>query len=117
MSCKTTFHDHLSNKGDADLDIVMKVDHNATQSIYGQDIASSEHNQAVPTSTDGTDTIVAGPQSSIKNVTTNARATTELPHKRTVSKLLEDERDVSSVDNQRRRTGFASYVGLSNSAW
>ncbi len=110
----------MSSKGNADWGNIIKVDYNASQSIEGQDMASSEDHSATTRSIGGTGTTVAAPQSLTNDVTTDAHtisATTETPHKRTLSELLDDEQRASSVDHQRRRTGFASYVGLSNSAW
>lgn len=120
MSCRTAFLDCLTDKGDADVDIIVKVDYDAPQSICGHDIASSENHLTAPRSTGGSGATIADPQSSTNDVTMDAQiigATTGQPHKRTLPKLLDEERNTSSVDHQRRRTGFASYVGLSNSAW
>jgi len=80
----------------------------------------------VTTNADGTGGTVVGPQISINDVTTDAHTISVIgmpqsanpkPPKRTLSELLNHERDGSSVDYQRRRTGFAKYVGLSNPAW
>lgn len=62
---------------------------------------------------------VAVPQVVINDINPDAQIVSPVAtktRKRTLSELLEDERDASS-DYQRRRTGFANYVGLSNPAW
>lgn len=88
--------------------------------ICWQGEARSKDVSAAPETIHGTGTTAAGHQSSTNDVTTDAHiinTTTETPHKRILSKLLDDERDASLTGHQRRRTGFATYVGITNPTW
>lgn len=110
----------LAKRTKANVKMKSKVDHNAPQSIYWQDEASSKDVSAAPETTHGTGTTAAGHENSMSDVTTDAytiSTTTEMPHKRTRSKPLDDEHDASLTGHQRRRTGFAIYVGITNPTW
>lgn len=97
-----------------------KVDYNTPQSICWQHGASSKDVVAAPETIQATSTTAAGHHNSTSDLTTDAHINstmTEKPHKRTLSKLMDDGRDASLTDDQRRRTGFASYVGITNPTW